>query len=179
MRYLPLLLLLSFFSFTVPACAQKATVQKSKTKKASKKAAVGSGKKATPTEAGPVLTFERTPCFGTCPAYTMQVYADGRVAYEGRSNVPLMGKQELKLPVAVVADMLRQAKEAHFETFAGQYKSGISDMPSTIVAIRQPDGSFKKVTAESAVPENVQAYFTYLTTQFDRLGQVNGLERDN
>ncbi|MBF9142249.1 DUF6438 domain-containing protein [Hymenobacter properus] len=170
MRYIPLLLLLSFFSLSVPACAQKTTVQKTKTKKASKK--------ATPTEAGPVLTFERTPCFGTCPAYTMQVYADGRVAYEGRHNVPLIGKKELKLPAAVVADMLRQAKEAHFETFATQYRSGVTDMPSTIVAIRQPDGSFKKVTAESAVPENVQAYFTYLTTQFDRLGQVNGLESD-
>jgi hypothetical protein len=169
MRYIPLFLLLSFFSLTVPACAQKSTVQKAKTKRVSKKTA--------PTEAGPILTFERTPCFGTCPAYMMQVYADGRVAYEGRSHVPLMGKQDLKLPAAVVADMLRQAKEAHFETFAAQYRSGVTDMPSTIVAIRQPDGTFKKVIAESAVPENVQIYFTYLTTQFDQLAQVKGLER--
>jgi hypothetical protein len=170
MRSISLLLLLSMFSFAVPACAQKATVQKTKTQKASKKAA--------PTETGPVLTFERTPCFGTCPAYTMQVYADGRVTYEGRSHVPLMGKQNLKLSAAVVAEMLRQAKEARFEAFATQYKSGVTDMPSTIVAIRQPDGTLKKVTAESAVPENVQSYFTYLTTQFDQLAQANGLERD-
>jgi hypothetical protein len=175
MRYIPLLLLLSFFSFTLPACAQKAAGQKTKTKKVSRKAA--SVKKPTPTEAGPVLTFERTPCFGTCPAYAMQVYADGRVAYEGRSHVPLMGKQDFKLPAAAVAEMLRQAKEAHFETFAEQYKSGVTDMPSTIVAIRQPNGTFKKVTAESAVPDNVQTYFAYLTTQFDQLAQVKGVER--
>ncbi|MDO7852661.1 DUF6438 domain-containing protein [Hymenobacter convexus] len=169
MRHLPLLLLLSFFSCILPACAQKATVQKTKTKKASKKAA--------PTEAGPVLTYERTPCFGTCPAYTMQVYADGRVAYEGRSHVPLMGKQALKLPATVVADMLRQAKEARFETFETQYRSGVTDMPSTIVAIRQPDGTLKKVTAESNIPENVQSYFTFLTTQFDALAQLKGAEK--
>ncbi|MFD2721733.1 DUF6438 domain-containing protein [Hymenobacter monticola] len=169
MRSISLLLLLSIFSFSVPACAQKATVQKTKTKKVSKK--------ATPTEAGPVLTYERTPCFGTCPVYTMQVYADGRVAYEGRHHVPLIGRKEFKLPAAAVADMLRQAKEAHFETFQEQYKSGVTDMPSTIVAIRQPDGTVKKVTAESAVPENVQTYFTYLTTQFDQLVQAKGLEK--
>jgi hypothetical protein len=169
MRSVSLLLLLSIFSFSVPACAQKATVQKTKIKKASKK--------ATPTEAGPVLTFERTPCFGTCPVYTMQVYADGRVAYEGRHHVPLLGKKEFRLPAAAVADMLHQAKEAYFESFQEQYKSGVTDMPSTIVAIRQPDGTFKKVTAESAVPENVQTYFTYLTTQFDQLAQVKGLEK--
>ena len=176
MRYLPLLVLLSFFSISLSACAQKATVQKTKTKKVSKKAAA-STPKLTPTEAGPVLTFERTPCFGTCPVYTMQVFADGRVAYEGRHHVPIIGKKEFKLPAATVADMLRQAKEARFETFETQYRSGVTDMPSTIVAIRQPDGTLKKVTAESGVPENVQSYFTFLTTQFDALSQVKGAEK--
>ena len=67
MRYAPLLLLLSFFSFSLPACAQKTTTPKTKTKIASQKAAaVPAG-----TKAGPVLTFERTPCFGTCPGYSM------------------------------------------------------------------------------------------------------------
>ncbi|MDO7847159.1 DUF6438 domain-containing protein [Hymenobacter sp. M29] len=174
MRYLPLLLLLSFFSLSLSACAQKATIQKTKTKKVSKKAAA---KQPVPTAAGPVLTFERTPCFGTCPVYTMQVFADGRVAYEGRHNVAIMGKKEFKLPAATVADMLRQAKEARFETFEAQYRSGVTDMPSTIVAIRQPDGTLKKVAAESNIPENVQSYFTFLSTQFDALAQVKGTDR--
>lgn len=178
MRFLPLLLLLSFFSFSfvLPACAQHATTKKVKVKRASKKT-VTTTKAATPTAAGPVLTFERTPCYGRCPAYIMQVYADGRVAYEGRHSVPLMGRHDLKLPAATVADMLRQAKEAHFETFEKEYLSGATDMPSTIVTIRQPDGTLKKVTVENNAPENVKTYFTYLTTQFDQLGQVNGLEK--
>lgn len=178
MRFLSLLLLLSFFglSFVLPACAQRATTQKVKVKKASKKAATTT-KAATPAAAGPVLIFERTPCYGRCPAYSMQVYADGRVAYEGRRDVPLMGKHDLKLPAASVAEMLRQAHEAHFETFEKEYLSGATDMPSTIVTIAQPDGTLKRVTAENNAPENVKNYFTYLTTQFDQLGQLNGVEK--
>ncbi|GAB3872221.1 hypothetical protein GCM10028824_22360 [Hymenobacter segetis] len=178
MRLLSLLLLLGFFGFSLvlPANAQHTTTKKVKVKKAAKKT-VTTTKVVTPTAAGPVLTFERTPCYGRCPAYIMQVYADGRVAYEGRHSVPMMGKKDLKLPASAVADMLRQAKEAHFETFEKEYRSGATDLPSTIVTIRQPDGTLKKVTAENNAPENVKNYFTYLTTQFDQLAQLNGLEK--
>jgi len=55
--------------------------------------------------------------------------------------------------------------------------SGTTDMPSTIVGIRQPDGTLKKVAAEADAPENVKGYFTYLTTQFDQLAQLNGVEK--
>ena len=178
MRLFSLLLLLSFFGFALApaASAQHAPIKKVKVKQGGKKT-VSTPKAATPAPAGPVLTFERTPCFGTCPAYSMQVFADGRVAYEGRHSVPLMGKHDLKLPAATVAEILRQAKVAHFETFEKEYKTGTTDLPSTIVAIRQPDGSLKKVTAESNAPENVKTYFTYLTAQFDQLAQLKGLEK--
>lgn len=178
MRFLSLLLLLSFFSFSfvLPACAQHATTKKVKVKKASKKT-VATTKAVTPPAAGPVLTFERTPCYGRCPAYTMQVYADGRVAYEGRNFVPMMGPHDLRLPAAAVADMVRQAKEAHFETFDKQYSRNTSDLPSTIVAIRQPDGTLKSVTVEEGAPENVRGLFTYLGNQFDQLAQLNGVEK--
>ena len=178
MRFLPLLLLLSFFgsSFVLPACAQHAPTKKGKTEKASKKT-VAAIKVTTPTPAGPVLTFERTPCYGTCPAYSMQVYANGRVAYEGRRAVPLMGQHELKLPAATVADMLHQAKEAHFEAFNKLYSRNTTDLPSTIVAIRQPDGTLKSVTLEEGAPENVKNFFTFLGNQFDQLAQLNGVEK--
>ena len=178
MRTFSLLLLLSCFGFLlVPVAQAQHTIKKVKVKKAGKKTVSTPKAATTPTAAGPVLTFERTPCFGTCPAYSMQVFADGRVAYEGRHSVPLMGKQELKLPAATVTEMLRQAKMAHFETFEKEYLSGATDLPSTIVAIRQPDGSLKKVKAENNAPENVKGYFAYLTTQFDQLAQLKGLEK--
>ena len=178
MRFLPVLLLLSFvsFGFVLSAAAQHAPTKKVKAKKVSKKASA-IAKPVAPTAADPVLTFERTPCFGTCPAYRLLVYADGRVAYEGRRAVPLMGKHDLKLPANAVAEMLQQAKVAHFEGFEKQYTSGATDMPTTVVAIRQADGTLKKVTAETNAPENVKGYFAFLTSQFDELAQLNGAKK--
>lgn len=178
MRHFPLLLLLSFFSlsFMLPACAQRVPTKKVKAKTAGQKTVVPT-QAATPAAESPVITFERTPCYGICPAYTMQVYADGRVAYEGRRAVPVLGKHDLKLSAAAVADMLRQAKEAHFDTFDKRYSRYTSDLPSTVVAIRQPNGTLKTVTVEEGAPENVKNLFIYLGNQFDQLAQLNGIEK--
>ncbi|WP_310393534.1 DUF6438 domain-containing protein [Hymenobacter sp.] len=169
MRHLAFLLLLVSCAFALPACAQKATAQK--TSRASKREAAARAAKAK-NDPGPVLTFERTPCFGFCPAYTMQVFADGRVAYEGRRAVPLMGQKEFRLPAGTVADMLRTAKEAHFEQFQDRYSRNTSDLPSTVVAVRQPDGQLKTVTVEEGAPENVQMLLNYLGNQFDALAEL-------
>ncbi|ALW85547.1 hypothetical protein AUC43_10865 [Hymenobacter sedentarius] len=180
MRYFAALLLLFAFSFTLPACAQKATPtsqtkQKGKAKKASKKAAAPATQASTvqgKQDAEPVLTFERTPCFGTCPAYKMQVYADGRVAYEGRRAVPVMGTKELKMAPAALADLLRMAKEAHFEQFQERYSKNTSDLPSTVIGIRQPNGQLKTVVVEEGAPDNVQNLFNRFANQFDALAEL-------
>ena len=171
MRYFTVFLLLFAFGLTVPACAQKTTAPKAKTKKATRKAVAPPARPAT----GPVLTFERTPCFGTCPGYVMEVYADGRVAYEGRRAVPLMGKKELRLPAAAVADLLRQAKEARFDQFQERYSQGATDLPSTIVGVRQPNGQLKKVAVEEGAPDNVVQLFASFANQLDALA---GLRAD-
>ncbi len=177
MRYAILLLLLSSFSFSLPSCAQKATTPKSNTKRANPKTAAVPASTKAKTEAGPVLTFERTPCNGTCPGYRMQVYADGRVAYEGRRAVPIMGQQDLKLPATAVAEMLRQAQEAHFDQFEDKYSRYTSDLPSIIVAIRQPSGKLKTVVSEEGTPANVLALFNSFATRFDQLAQLGGVDK--
>ena len=177
MRYFTTLLLLLTLGYTLPACAQKATMPKVKVKKSSKKPAATQAPVKAKTEAGPVLTFERTPCYGTCPSYLMQVYADGRVAYEGRRAVPIIGKKDLKLPAATVADMLRQAQEAHFDQFQDRYARNTSDLPSTIIAVRQPNGQLKTVVVEEGEPDNVKTLVTALAKQFDALAQLGGIDK--
>ena len=176
MRYFATFLLLLACGFALPACAQnprKTTTQKVKIKTAPKRTVATKAPVAAKSEAAPVLTFERTPCFGTCPAYTMQVFADGRVAYEGRRGVPMLGTKELKLPASAVADLLRQAKEARFEQFQDRYSMNTTDLPSTIIAVRQPNGQLKTVVLEEGAPENVRQLFTYIGNQLDTLAKLS------
>ncbi|MBD2770329.1 hypothetical protein IC235_20775 [Hymenobacter sp. BT664] len=157
------------------ACAQQAVPQRVKTKKPSQKAPTKEARPKAPAvsaEADPVLIFERTRCFGTCPAYSMRVFADGHIAYQGDWGVPILGPKELKLPPATLAEILRQAQKARFDQFKSLYSQNTSDLPSTIASIRQADGRMKTVVVEEGAPENVLAFFSYLTNQFDQLANL-------
>ena len=161
MRQLAFAILCLTGSLAVPACAQKTHPRKTTAQTAADRK-----------EFGPVLTFQRTPCFGTCPGYLMKVYADGRVEYEGTRAVPMMGQRELQLPPAALANMLHQAQESHFEQFKDSYLSGATDLPSTIIAIRQPNGELKKVVIEGNAPDDVRQLATALGSQFDALAKL-------
>jgi len=69
------------------------------------------------------------------------------------------------------------AREAHFEQFEKRYSRGTTDLPSTVVAVRQPNGQLKTVVVEEGAPENVRELFTYFGNQFDALAQLNGAEK--
>lgn len=175
MRYLLLLLILTT-GFGECAHAQQPPAAPAPTKKLSKKAAARAATlraRQAQLEAGPVLTFARTPCYGLCPTYSMQVFADGRVAYEGQRGVPLLGKKEFRLPAAKLAALLRAAEEAHFDQFDARYARGTTDLPSIVITIRRPNGYPKTVMLEEGAPENVVRLFTYFRQQFDTLAQLD------
>jgi hypothetical protein len=44
-----------------------------------------------------VAKLSRSICLGSCPSYTVSVYSDGRVAYQGDAYVKLLGKAGAKL----------------------------------------------------------------------------------
>ena len=172
MRSFILLFLCLTGSLAMPACAQKSRSQQTTASKAATAATAADRK-----ELGPVLTFERTPCFGTCPGYSMKVYENGRVEYAGTRAVPMMGPRELKLPVAAIADLQRQAREVHFDQFEKRYSRNTSDLPSTVIGVRQPSGLLKLVTVEEGEPENVRDLVAYFGKQFDALARLNGAEK--
>lgn len=41
--------------------------------------------------AQPLLSLTRGPCYGRCPEYTVSLYGDGRVEYQGTAAVAVMG----------------------------------------------------------------------------------------
>src|SRR5262245_13102887 len=53
---------------------------------------------AAPTLPASVLaSLTETGCFGSCPVYTVTIYADGRVLYEGNAFVKVVGQRSNQL----------------------------------------------------------------------------------
>jgi hypothetical protein len=148
---------------TLPACTQKKLPRKSK----------AAATAPTPSrQAEPVLVFQRTPCNGRCSTYTATIFADGRVEYDGQRYVPLLGKHTLSLPPATVTQLLAEAKHIHFEQLQERYAGNTSDLPATLITVRQPGAAAKAVYASEGIPEKLQQYISYLTRMLDPLAGI-------
>jgi hypothetical protein len=59
-------------------------------------------------------SLERTMCYGHCPTYTVTVYADGSVDYEGRAQVAVVGHASAKLDAAGLRRLAAAFRAARF-----------------------------------------------------------------
>jgi hypothetical protein len=93
-RFFPFVILIAGLLL---ACAQKQTVTTTKTAPTPPTEPQTKGHYDGPRFGGPGKTdslffsMERTPCFGQCKAYRINVYRSGYATFEGRSNVELEG----------------------------------------------------------------------------------------
>lgn len=84
----------------------------------------------------PVVTLERTPCFGMCPAYSVTLDADGTVTYVGRSNVRVAGQQTWKISPASVDALASEMEKAGYFKLKDRYTAPITDQPTTRTSLR-------------------------------------------
>ena len=89
--------------------------------------------------ARPAVTLERTPCFGSCPVYTISVSASGQVTFEGRAHVRLLGTATEQIPRQRVDALLVELERAGYFGFASRYAVSepvcgryVTDLPSAL-----------------------------------------------
>lgn len=96
-----------------------------------------SSNKVMPQSDGPistVLQYERTPCYGSCPAYTFELMNDGTAYYNGRYHVDHIGNHTAKLSRKKYDKLLTLIDNDQFSKLKESYiEPNISDLPMTII----------------------------------------------
>ena len=83
------------------------------------------------TNTEPWLRYERTPCFGPCPAFILEVDSDGRAQYNGRRNVVQEGTFRGQWSKAQIQRVAEMAHEVAFKDKAGVYDNPmVTDLPT-------------------------------------------------
>ena len=69
----------------------------------------------------PVITLERTVCYGTCPAYTLSIFEDGKVVYEGKEFVKHKGRAEAQVSKEAVQELVREFDRINYFSLEDEY----------------------------------------------------------
>lgn len=134
-RYFLLIVIIFIFSFTVSAC-KRVGIQASNPQI--------DANKDIPKDT--LIKLQRTRCFGTCPAYELIIYNDGKVTFKadyiaGKSKEEKPALIESKISQEKVKEIIREFQKANFFDFSSdEYSHGkcttITDMPSAMTFIR-------------------------------------------
>lgn len=91
------------------------------------------------------LKMQRTPCYGKCPNYTVEISNNGKVNYFGKMFVDYEGQHYSTISSADVDLIKAKINEVNFFELKDKYDSPATDLPSTIFEVTL-NNQFKKIT---------------------------------
>lgn len=77
----------------------------------------------------PVITLERTVCYGTCPAYKLEIFEDGKVLYEGKEFVKQKGKAEGRITKAELQKLVNEFERIKYASLDDKYVDDPKNCP--------------------------------------------------
>jgi hypothetical protein len=122
-------------------------------------------------DANLLASLHRSPCFGRCPSFKYELFADGKVTYIGYSHTERMGNYTTKADAAFMKRIADKAMTIKYLSLANHYPTAdmaVSDVPTTTTYIRVgADG--KKITNNYDPPKELVEFEQWLEAQFETL----------
>jgi hypothetical protein len=102
------------------------------------------------------IALHRTACFGSCPAYRVELRGDGRVVFEGESSVRV-AHAERRIPREAAEKIFRSLGRIGFWGWKASYRQPITDHSSAVVeaawgASVKSVEEYPECTSESGAP---------------------------
>lgn len=118
-----------------------------------------------------LMKIQRTPCFGKCAAFEIQLFNDGRATYRSIAFAPRTGSFEAKATAEMMQQIQDKALTINYLKMESQYPSGdirIADLPTTTTYVRV--GSVgRSVINKYDAPKDLIAFEQWLVQQLDGL----------
>jgi hypothetical protein len=113
-----------------------------------------------------VITLERTACFGTCPVYTVTIFDDGSVVYNGTNFVDVEGEQTVQIDPEIVKTAVKVFEDAGYFDWNDEYMNmTVTDQPYVTISVTR-DGETKKISHYYG-DENAPLALTYVEAWVD------------
>jgi hypothetical protein len=120
-----------------------------------------------------VIGYQKTVCFGTCPAFTMTINAEtNKISYTGESNVEKLGNYTKNISDEELFTLSEAFDKANFFELKDEYNSEMTDIPSKYVSYSF-GGKSKKIRDRYNAPAELKE----LESLLDKIADSEGWEK--
>ncbi len=103
----------------------------------------------------PMITLQKTSCYGKCPVYIIEIYENGIIKLNGIKNLDKIGFYTKSITQQEVESLRKEFLNANFFDFMDEYTSKKTDLPTTYISFEH-EGKFKKIKDYSDAPEELR-----------------------
>lgn len=107
------------------------------------------------TETDVVITMYRSVCYGACPVYSLTIYGNGTVVYEGEMYVKVTGEQTSEISQEKIQEIVDEFYRIDYFSLDDVYDLPITDIPHTIASIRI-NGKYKSIYNRAGAPKELK-----------------------
>lgn len=80
-----------------------------------------------------VISLKKTPCMGDCPVYTLEIYKDRSMVFEGKRNAILTGDFFSRLSRTQLKELQEAFTGVSFFNLKDEYTTKVTDLPTTYI----------------------------------------------
>lgn len=121
-----------------------------------------------------LATIERGPCYGTCPVYSLTVYRDGAVDYEGKQYVKKVGKAKGTITAEQVAALDKMFIDGKYLDYKSAYESyDVTDSPSAKTSYQAIDAEKLKTVSHYYGDRSAPESLGKLEHDFDTIVKID------
>ncbi|MBF0478744.1 MAG: hypothetical protein HQL26_04615 [Candidatus Omnitrophica bacterium] len=122
------------------------------------------------------IILERRGCFGTCPAYKLTIYPDGKINFLGKEYVKAMGPHVKRISSDKLALIWRELENTKFFDLDGKYDcEDVTDQATTITTVIK-DGSIKQIVHYQGCMSANKKELSALTKLEDKIDKLAGID---
>ncbi len=103
----------------------------------------------------PFISMKKTPCYGKCPAYLVDIYENGDVLFNGKSFVDYIGEHTGTITPEDVNRIKEKIHAINFFELEDKYDSNVTDFPSCILDVNL-DGKTKSILDRVGGPKELK-----------------------
>jgi hypothetical protein len=101
------------------------------------------------------IALEIGPCYGRCPVYTLTVYENGLLVYEGLRYTQRQGRWGKMITRDAAAELIQAFEQSAFESYQHMYRSQIPDLAAVTITYTNDAGATKSVIGKDGRPDEL------------------------
>lgn len=115
-----------------------------------------------------LASIKRTPCYGRCPMYQLEIMDNGEVVYQGKRFVEKIGTYSGLLAEADIKTLHQRINDVDYFNLEEAYDVPIADFPTCITSVHL-EGRSKTIMDKQGAPEKLKQFELYLDSLLEGL----------